>query len=353
LPISAADSITLAVEHTKQQLFQPFRIGQWTKLAVVGLLAGELGFNGFNSSNFSPHPPGTEPHGGLPGAPGIDHALLFAFIAAAVVAALAIGLILLYIGSVMRFVLFDSILARECHIRQSWSRRMTPGWRYFVWKLAYCVLSILGFAVVVGIPAALAYNAGWLDDPKAHVPVLVPVGMALLLLLFAFGITTAVILLLTKDFVVPQMALEDIDTMEGWRRLWPMIKAEPGAYAGYVGMKIVLAIIAGIIIGVGALLIGLFFVVPTAGLSLLAIVTGKTAGLTWNPHTIALAALIGCILLAAFFYLVALISVPALVFFPAYSLYFFAGRYPRLVVPLYPASSMAHVPAGAVPRISQ
>ena len=46
MPISAADSITLAVEHTKQQLFKPFRIGQWTKLAFVGLLAGELGANG-------------------------------------------------------------------------------------------------------------------------------------------------------------------------------------------------------------------------------------------------------------------------------------------------------------------
>jgi hypothetical protein len=352
LPISAADSITLAVEHTKQQLFRPFRIGQWTKLAFVGLLAGELGFNGTSRSSFSPHHPGGWPHPGWPGPLGIDHALLFAFIAAAVVAAIAIGVILLYIGSVMRFVLFDSILARECHIRQSWSRRMTPGWRYFVWKLAYCVLSILGIAVVIGIPAALAYNAGWFQDPKAHVPVLVPVGLALFFLLFAFGIATAVILVLTKDFVVPQMALEDIDTMEGWRRLWPMIKAEPGAYAGYVGMKIALAIVAGILIGIGTLLIGLFFVVPTAGLSLLAIITGKTAGMTWNPHTIALAVLIGCIVFGAFFYLVALISVPALVFFPAYSLYFFAGRYPRLVVPLYPASAMGHVPAGAVPRVS-
>jgi len=352
LPISAADSITLAVEHTKQQLFRPFRIGQWTKLAFVGLLAGELGLNGFNGSNFSPPHRGAGPHARFPGTLGIDHALLFAFIAAAVVAAIAIALILHYIGSVMRFVLFDSILARECHIRQSWSRRMTPGWRYFVWKLAYGVLSLLGIAVVVGIPAALAYNAGWFHDPKAHVSVLVPVGMVLFLLLFAFGITTAVIFVLTKDFVVPQMALEDIDTMEGWRRLWPMIKAETGAYAGYIGMKIVLAIIASIIIGIGTLLIGLFFVVPTVGLSLLAIITGKSAGMTWNPHTIALAAVIGCILLGAFLYLVALVSVPALVFFPAYALYFFAGRYPRLVVPLYPASSLAHVPAGAVPRVS-
>lgn len=352
MPISAFDSITLAIEHTKQQLFLPFRIAEWTKLAFVGLLAGELGSNGFSRANFSPPHPGSAPHGGLPGSLGIDHALLFAFVAAAVVAAVAIGVILLYVGSVMRFVLFDSILARKCQIRQGWSRRMTPGWRYFVWKLAYCVLSLLAIAVVVGIPAALAYNAGWFHDPKAHVPVFLPVGILLVLLLLGFGIATAVILIMTKDFVIPQMALEDIDTMEGWRRLWPMIKAETGAYVGYIAMKIVLAIVAGIMIGIGTLLIGLFFVVPTAGISLLAIITGKTAGMTWNLHTIVLAALIAVILLAAFLYLVALISVPALVFFPAYSMYFFAGRYPRLLVPLYPASSMAHATAGALPRVS-
>jgi len=43
LPISAVDAINLAIEHTKRQLLHPFRIGQWTRLAVVGLLAGELG----------------------------------------------------------------------------------------------------------------------------------------------------------------------------------------------------------------------------------------------------------------------------------------------------------------------
>lgn len=351
MPISAVDSINLALEHTKHQLFQPFRIGQWTKLAFVGLLAGELGSNGFSGSNFSPPHAGGAPHGGFPGALGIDHALLIAFIAVAVAAAFAIGIILMYVGSVMRFVLFDSVLARECHIRQSWSRRMTPGWRYFVWKFAYCVLSLLAIVAVIGIPALLAYNAGWFHDPKAHVPVLAPVGIVLFLLFFAFAIVTAVVFILTKDFVIPQMALEDIDTFEGWRRLWPMIQAEMGAYAAYLGMKIVLAIVASLIIGIGTLLIGLFFVVPTVGLSVLAIITGKNAGMTWNPHTIALAAVIGCILLAAFLYLIALISVPALIFFPAYSLYFFAGRYPRLLVPLYPASSVAHATAGAVPRL--
>lgn len=352
MPLSAVDSITPALEHTKQQLFKPFRIGQWTKLAFVGLLAGELGSNGCNRSNFQfPGHPGGAPSTGIPGSLGIDPALLAALgalLGAIIVAALAIGIILMYVGSVMRFVLFDSILARECNIRWTWSRRLGAGWRYFLWKLSYFLLAIASFAVLVGVPVALAFAKGWLKEPKEHLPALVSGGIILFLVFFIFFVFTAVILVLTKDFVIPQMALENVGTMEGWRRLWPMIKAEKGAYAAYVVMKIVLAIVAAMLIGIATVVLGLIIAIPSMGLGILAVLTGKTAGLTWNAHTIALAAVIGCILLAVFLYLVSLISVPAIVFFPAYSMHFFAARYPRLSAALYPASPAAQVPAGAV-----
>jgi len=343
LPISAGDSITLAVAHTKQQLFKRFQIGQWTKLAFVGLLAGELGSNGCNRANFHlPFHPGTVPHTGMPdslGSLGIDPAMLAGLITVAIVAAFAVGIILMYVSSVMRFILFDSVIARECHIRWAWNRRLDAGWRYFVWKVAYVLLSLAFVAVVVGIPLAVAFANGWLKEPKEHVGALLLSGVIPLLLLLVFAVVAAVIFVLTKDFVIPQMALENIGAMEGWRRLWPMMKAESGAYAGYIILKIVLAIGVGLVIGIATLIIGVIFVVPTAAFSILAILSGKSAGMTWNVHTITLAVVIGCILLAIFFYLVSLISVPAIVFFPAYSMYFFAPRYPRLAAVLYPAGS--------------
>lgn len=343
---TAVDSITPALEHTKQQLFKRFQIGQWTKLAFVGLLAGELGTNGFNRSNFQlPSQGGAPPH--FPSSLPVDHALLAALIAAVVIAALAIGIILMFVSSVMRFILFDSILTRECHIRWSWSHRLGHGWRYFAWKLLYLVLTVAGIGVLVGIPLALAFAKGWLRQPKEHLPALILGGVILFLIFFTFFLASAVIFVLTKDFVVPQMALENIDVMEGWRRLWPMMNAEKGAYATYIVMKIVLSIVAGILIGIATLILGLILVIPSAALGLLAVLTGKSAGLTWNPHTIALAIAIGCMLLAFFLYLVSLVSVPAIVFFPAYSMYFFAPRYPQLAAVLYAPFPAAQVPAGA------
>jgi hypothetical protein len=335
VPISAVDSITLAIEHTKQQLFRPFRLGQWTRLAFVGLLAGELGANGCNRSNFQApihHAPMIAPH--FPGFSAISPALIAAAIAA-IIAAVAVGIIFMYIGSVMRFILFDSVVARECHIRWDWNRRLVPGWRLFSWKLLYIVLSLLGFALIMGVPATLAFSAGWFHTPGEHLAPLILGGAFLFCLFVVFMVATAVIFVLTKDFVVPQMALENLSVMEGWRRLWAMMKREKGAYLAYVVMKIVLAVIAGILMGVATLILGLIIAVPSIGLGVLAVITGKTAGLTWDAHTIALAIGIGSVLLVVFLYLVALIYVPAIVFFPAYSIHFFAARYPQLQAVLY------------------
>jgi hypothetical protein len=132
-----------------------------------------------------------------------------------------------------------------------------------------------------------------------------------------------------------------------------MIKSEKGGYAAYIGMKIVMAIGAGIIVAIATVILGLIIVIPTALFSVLAIVTGKTAGLTWNAYTITLAVVVGCVLLAGFLYVIALISVPVIVFFPAYSIYFFAARYPALSTALYPPpaqSAPQGVPGPAPPR---
>jgi hypothetical protein len=161
-----------------------------------------------------------------------------------------------------------------------------------------------------------------------------------------------VIHVFTKDFVVPQMALEGVSAVEGWRRLWPMMQSEQSGYAAYVGMKIVLAIGAAIVIGIASLIVILIVAIPTAGVGIIAVLAGKTAGLTWNVFTITAAVVMGCIVLAAFFYLVSLIAVPAIVFFPAYAIYFFAARYRPLSLVLYPLPpsptplGQAHEPAG-------
>jgi hypothetical protein len=169
----------------------------------------------------------------------------------------------------------------------------------------------------------------------------------LLLVLLALVTVLAVVHVMTKDFVVPQMALENISALEGWRRLWLWLKAEKGGYAGYIGMKIVLAIGVGIVLGILSLMVLLMLLVPIGSVGIGAVLLGKVAGWTWNARTIALAVALGCMALGVFVFAISMISVPAMVFFPAYSMYFFAPRYAPLAAVLWPQAGAVAPASGA------
>jgi hypothetical protein len=123
-----------------------------------------------------------------------------------------------------------------------------------------------------------------------------------------------------------------------------MIESEKGGYAGYLGMKIVMALGAAMILAIIATIIILIMLIPVGGIGVIAVLVGKSAGLTWNLYTISLTVIVGTIAIASIVYLVALISVPATIFFPAYSIYFFAARYPALSHLLYPPPAPTNIP---------
>src|SRR5262249_12107486 len=104
----------------------------------------------------------------------------------------------------------------------------------------------------------------------------------------------------------------------------------------YIGMKIVLSIAATVIFGIITLVALLIVMLPAGGAGALIFVLARNAGATWNPLTIALAAIAAVILAALLLFIIGMISVPSTVFFPAYSLYFFAERSPALRTRWYP-----------------
>jgi hypothetical protein len=348
LPISAVDAINPALRHTKEQLLHPFRAAEWAKLAFVGFLAGELSSGGCNGSSFQT--PGN-PRGGqsLP-LPHLNNLLLYAsLIAVLIVVAVVLWIVFLYVSSVMRFILFDSVIAKRCEIRLGWARRHGAGLRYFVWQLVFILAMFVGLTVLVGIPAAFAFAAGWLKDPRHHMIPLILGGIFLFFVVIGFILLSLVVHVLTKDFVVPEMALENVTAFEGWRRLLPRLRSEKGSYAGYLGMKIVMAVAASVAVGILTVIVVLILLIPVGGFGVVAVILGKTAGLTWNLYTITLAVVIGCIALAVLLYVIALISVPTIVFFPAYSIYFFASRYPPLDALLHPPPIALEVLAPPLP----
>jgi hypothetical protein len=351
---SAVDVISTAFEHTRQQLTQPFRFGQWARLAVLGLATGELssggGCNSFSRSlgNLpSKIPNGSrsfaDPNDVL-GRLGLDPAVIASMIVVAVMGFLILGLIWLYVSSISRFVLFESVLRKRCELSASWSRWHGQGLRYFGWQLA---LSFVGLVVaaVLFLPLLLPVIAAM----KNHQQPGPGLFLALLPMLFVYGIfaiVMALIAVLTKDFVIPLMAVDGVGVIEGWRRLLEMMKAEKGSYALYIVMKIVLAIGAAVVFGIlsGILIFVLMVPVGIAGVAVY--ILGKGAHLSWDVFTITALIVAGTIVLSVLFYLVALVCVPVAVFFPAYAMYFIAERFPALRARLYPAPPVPVAPPG-------
>ena len=344
MPISAVDAISPAFEHTKQQLLKPFRIDQWGKLALVGFLAGELSSGGGCSVPSIPQMPSSSddskhlfgPFDGM-NLPHWDPKTMAFAIALLLVAAFVLWILFIYLNSMMRFVLFDSVVGKKCAIRKSWSRRHRAGMRFFGWQMLLSVVSLGSLAILIGIPMAIGFGMGWFTDPGNHLVPLVLGGIFAFFIFFVLIVGLLVVTVLTKDFVVPQMALEDINPFEGWRRLLAMMKAEKGGFAGYVGMKIVLALGAAIVFGIVTTIAMFAMLIPAGAIGLAIVLAGKAAGMAWTLYTITAGVVAVCIALAIMLYVVSFVSVPGIVFFPAYSLYFFAARYPALQAVLNPA----------------
>src|SRR5204863_265738 len=200
---------------------------------------------------------------------------------------------------------------------------------------------MVGLTILAGILALFALAVGWLKQSSQHMVPLILGGVILFFLVMTFVVLWLVVLVLSKDFVVPQMALEDIGAMEAWQRLVPMMKSEKGGYAGYLGMKIVMTIGAAVIVGIAAMVIILLTLIPVGGEGADLVLMGKSGGLHWNLYTITPAVVIGSFLLAFILYVVSLVSVPAIVFFPSHSIHFFAARYSALNMILHPAPPVA------------
>jgi hypothetical protein len=343
---SAVDVIGSAFEHTKQQLTHPFRFGQWARLALLGLATGEISSGG-GCSNFrglSDLPSRFPGHAGNfvsdPGNPlsrlGLDWAAIASILVVAVIGLLVLGLVWIYVASISRFVLFESVLRKHCELGAGWARWQAQGLRYFGWQLALSILS-LAVAAVLFIPLLLPVLATMRNHQQPG-PAMLLALVPMFLVFGAFALVMMLIGVLAKDFVVPLMAVDNIGVLEGWRRLVAMMRADGLAYAGYIGMKIVLAIGSTVVFGIVGATAAVVLLVPISILGVVTVIVAKGAGLGWNAFTITAAIVAGVILLAVLLYVVGLVCVPVAVFFPAYAMYFFAERYPALYAVLYPPS---------------
>jgi hypothetical protein len=340
LPKSPVDVISTAFAHAADQLAEPFRFRQWARLALLALATGELSSGGGCNSIASL--PGKIPHTSQnfvePGdvLRNLDPAFIATILLVLIFGGLVLWLVWIYISSVARFMLFEAVLQKDCGpLGEAWQRWQGPGMRYFWWQLG---LGLVGLAVagMLFFPLLIPVLAV-LKSHRQPGPELLLAFLPMALVFLVFGLLLHLIAVLAKDFVVPIMALDGVGVIEGWRRFLAILKQSPGSHAGYIAMKIVLAIGASVIFGVAAAIAAIFVMIPIAIIAIVVVIAAKSAGMVWNAPTITAAIVAGTIVVGVLVYAVALACVPIAVFFPAYAMYFLAERYPALHTRLYPS----------------
>ncbi|MGC2694455.1 MAG: hypothetical protein WA738_01555 [Candidatus Angelobacter sp.] len=342
--LSAIDALGPAFARVNTMLFKPFRLGTWLKMGFIGILGG--GVATFNSNfNFrAPVMPRQFPRDQLPKDPWADiqsalrsihladylHIILIA-----VVVLVVISLVFLYLFCRFRFVLFDAVVGGQAFISRGWRRYAAQANRYFGFWLAYRVVNWAVMALIVGLPLWHAYQRGVFSGDNSLIA-LFEVLASIALGAIAAGIVFGIISTLAKDFLMPVMALDDFTPGDAWSSLWRVIASEPGAWAGYIGMKVICSVGAGIGLAIAmiiAILPAMLIIgIPAGILVVLGVVVVKAAG----AIGFIIFGIAGLLVAAGLCCLYLLLTAPVTVFFASYAFYFFGGRYPKLAALLWP-----------------
>jgi hypothetical protein len=353
--LSAIDCFAPAMERVTRMLFRPFRLKTWLKIGFIGMLGG--GVARLNSG-FNFRPPVFPNHGHLPEDPmteiqraihSIHLADYFHLIAAVLLMMVALSLVFLYLFCRFRFVLFDSIISGQAVVGRGWRQYASQANRFFGFWLVFRLVSWSAVALIVGVPLWHAYKNGALSGDDSLI-VLFKILASIVLGAILAGIVFAIISTLMKDFIMPIMALDDLALGDAWTALWRVIASEPGAWAGYLGMKLVLTIGAGIALAIAAVIVlvpaVIILGIPVGILVGVGVAVLKSAGIAAGVAMFSVAALVAA---AGAFCLYMVLTAPITVFFTSYAFYFFGGRYPKLGALLPPQPSPVPQMAGTQP----
>jgi hypothetical protein len=243
--------------------------------------------------------------------------------------ALALGLGFLYLRSVFRFVLVDSLVKMEVAARNAWSALRPLGQSYFWWMAGTLVALAATFSLMVivafpGLHAASTSGSGKLFGTAS---------LALILsLIVLLGLAIALLIMLTDDLVVPLMYADRLPLPSAWRELWQKMRHDPTSFAVYILLRFALSV--GVSVAV------LLFLVPLlVGVFSGAIIVAVTVVLAlhlvglawvWNLPTISLALAALVLLSAVLVILLSAVGMPGQVFLQGFGLRFIAARSPSL-----------------------
>lgn len=254
MSLAALDDITDAITATKRFLTPVDRV-RWFRLAVVLFFVGGAGlsFPGAPTAGFGGDTDPVDPAPGAPGGPDVTPEVtpeLVALILGIVAVGLAAFLLYSVVGATMEFAFVAALRDEEVRLRRSVGRYWRRGLRLFGFRMAVWLVTVTAIAAaLLGTGAALG---GWPPTAWSDGTILAVVLVAIP----AFVLTALVVgtlLGFTTVFVVPVMLAEDRGVLSAWRRFWGTLTDEPLEFLAYLVLSLLLSI--GVSMAVGFLLV--------------------------------------------------------------------------------------------------
>jgi hypothetical protein len=331
--ISAADSVSFAIQRTKEFLFRPFNWGTYLKLGLVAIITEGLGSN-LQSSSHDHQSSGNGPMIMTP----LFTPERIAIGVFALLLAMIVCLLVFYLITRLRFAFFHCLVHNVKEIRPGWYFYREQASRFF-WMSVVVGFSYLLVVVLISLPFISGFvrlfkesQRGGPFDVGLMLSLVLPLIPIIFLLVMA-GIALDVIL---RDWMLPHYALENATAGEAWSQVYGRITAEKRQFFVYALLRLVLPVVA---------MAALFIVLILPGLAL----AGSLAAVEFGLHsafadTSGASALVG-ILLQVFFGVIGFVFAvlasiclggPVSTGIREYALVFYGGRYQALGDILYP-----------------
>lgn len=320
-PLSAIDTIGPAWNHTNRLLLTP---RNWRLLLKIGAVAFFAQVGGCNSSF---HSPGHK----LSGLPPAFSAAIVALAFVIGIVALVVGFAFFYLGSRLQFVLLEVVLRSDTTVAPIWRRYGRATWHWMGLKILFFLAALVCVTPIL-IPVIIHFTHNFrtifhgssLQNPVAFFMAVLGFIGAIFLVLIAIGIGYT----LLHDFGLPSMALESTSMAETVRRVWNLLRGEPGPVALYLLMRFLLGI-GGSLAAYLVLLIGaLVALIPLGGAALFAWLSLRHAGFAGHVIMIAIWVVLGLVFLGLLTIAAIMMMGCVFTFLQAYALYFLGGRYP-------------------------
>jgi hypothetical protein len=328
-PFSATDSVSLAVQRTRDFLFGQFSWGTYLKLGLVAIITEGWGTNLRSSANKGARASG---HGPMINSPFDIPATKVAMAMAGVLLVTLLCFWLFYLVTRLRFAFFHCLVHNTKEIRPGWRLYREPARRFF-WLnvvVGLCYLVLMG---LVALPFITGFMRLFHDIPPGGHPdwgLLLALVLPLIPIILLFALMGFLTDLVLRDWILPHYALDNARAGEAWGWVWRSIADEKKEFFVYVLLRVVLPILA---------MVGLFVVLLIPGLVLF----GSLGAIVYAIHSSFAAATgasatVGVLLQVFFgavgFFFLFLCSIclggPVSTWVREYAITFYGGRYKAL-----------------------